>query len=241
METIFMNDEAELIAYYSRENIEDYPKKSNGKPDMRKSQNKRVLIQLKRSKILEKNKKENLSNFAENKDVNYRNEIINMNEHELDIFKKMCTDYCVICCESLKSNHCMLPCEHYFCVSCIAQHCRVNNNCPLCRKEICCKAKKLEKMDTYLLQGILEIEHNQNNIYTVLNDDINKYTWYQSFYNEINNFETYIDKYKYGKKPYNEEDFKSYKSEMLMKTFYNIYHLNMNISQKIVKYYDDQL
>ena len=49
------------------------------------------------------------------------------------------------------------------------------------------------------------------------------------------------DKYKYGKKPYNEEDFKSYKIEMIIKIYNNIYNLNMNISQKIVKYYDDQL
>lgn len=241
METIFMNDEAELIAYYTRENIEDYPKKSNGKPDMRKSQNKNVLVQLKKRQILEKNKKENLSNFTENKEGDYRKEIINMDDREIESFKKMSSDYCIICCESLKTNHCMLPCEHYFCVSCIAQHCRENNNCPLCRKEICCKAKKVEKMNPYLLQGIHDIEQQQNAIYTVLSDDDNEYTHNQSIYNEINDFEAYIDKYKYGNEPYNEEEFKAYKKEMLVSILDNIYQLNMNISQKIVKFYDDQL
>jgi hypothetical protein len=241
MEPVFENDEAQLMIHYQEEGITEFPKKTNGRPDMRKSENKKVLISLKKRQILKRNKLENQYNYTSKKEDNYRNEIINMNESDLDKFRKISNGHCSICYESLKSNHCLLPCEHYFCVSCIARHCRENNNCPLCRKEICCKAKKVERMNTYLIQAIYEIEQDQRKVFTVLNEEEKLYTFNDILYKEINDLEAYIDKYKYGHEPYNEAEMKTYKHELLINLLKNVYQLNSNISQKVIKFYDEQL
>ena len=85
--------EIEVLEYCKKNNIIDFPKKKNGKPDFRKKQIKDILryiykdkIENKKQQILNKNKQENINNFSNHKEYNYRDEIINMNENELKNF-----------------------------------------------------------------------------------------------------------------------------------------------------------
>ena len=50
---------------------------------------------------------------------------------------------CPICYEEVKDNQVMNKCGHKLCISCFGLHIRENNNCPLCRDEICQKPKNL--------------------------------------------------------------------------------------------------
>lgn len=85
--------ENEVIDYCNKNNIIDFPKKKNGKPDFRKKQIKEILsiifkekIKNKKQEILNKNKQENINNFSDKIEGNYRDEIINMDENEIKHF-----------------------------------------------------------------------------------------------------------------------------------------------------------
>ena len=63
------------------------------------------------------------------------------------------TPSCSICMEDMRGRV-TLVCGHEMCPDCFAQHSRVNNTCPFCRKEFAPKPKKQSKMPLYQLEGI---------------------------------------------------------------------------------------
>ena len=85
--------EIEVLNYCKKHNIIDFPKKKNGKPDFRTKQIKEMMnfifkekIKNQKQAILDKNKQENINNFSDNKEDNYRDEIINMNDNDISKF-----------------------------------------------------------------------------------------------------------------------------------------------------------
>lgn len=44
---------------------------------------------------------------------------------------------CVICKKDIgETNSCVTECSHKYCLKCIIEHLKRNNNCPLCREKI---------------------------------------------------------------------------------------------------------
>ena len=44
---------------------------------------------------------------------------------------------CPICKKNMSSiNYCVTECNHNYCLLCLIEHLKVNNNCPLCREKI---------------------------------------------------------------------------------------------------------
>lgn len=85
--------EEKIIQYCNENNITEYPRKKNGKPDFRKKEIKEILerihrknIEAEKEKILNKNKQENQMNYTSSTYDNYRQEIINMNDNQLKEF-----------------------------------------------------------------------------------------------------------------------------------------------------------
>ena len=104
--------ENELVEYMVSKNI-NYKKTKNNKPDMRCKFNKEYRNLLRQNKILEKNKKENLHSFTTDKEQDYRKEIINMSDKDIELLKTI-NEPCVICGELMKNNHSVLKCYAYF-------------------------------------------------------------------------------------------------------------------------------
>ena len=86
--------DTELIEFMVSRNI-NYKKTKNNKPDMRCKFNKEYRNLLRKNKILEKNKKENLHSFTSEKEMNYRKEIVNMS----DIIFMIVIHYRLIFCD----------------------------------------------------------------------------------------------------------------------------------------------
>ena len=63
--------------------------------------------------------------------------------------------HCVICMESINDNICYLKCKHKFCVPCYSTHIRTKNTCPICRAEICCKPKSIQKITDSEIASIM--------------------------------------------------------------------------------------
>ena len=126
----------EIIQFYAKKNITDYPKTKKGMPNMSCSMNKKTKVKLMKHKILEKNKKENQDSYTTSKEEYYRNEILSMNDKELSELSDL-SETCAVCLENISDDYCMLKCEHKFCVNCIANYCQTNNKCPLCREQFC--------------------------------------------------------------------------------------------------------
>lgn len=63
---------------------------------------------------------------------------------------------CPICYDTIKDNQVMNKCGHKLCISCFSQHIRENNNCPMCRVEICQKPKKIIKMPTEMRRQLIQ-------------------------------------------------------------------------------------
>ena len=122
-----------LAKYYKENNIDDYPKTSKGEPDMRASANKKMAAGLMRHSILHQNQKEN--KVTTEPEGNYRKEIEDLTEDQIKTIRTINTQVCSICYDPLSTSHAKLPCDHLFCPSCLVQHGRQNNNCPLCRQE----------------------------------------------------------------------------------------------------------
>lgn len=159
----------ELMNYLRENNITTYTKTKNNYPDMRCQKNKLYRARLIKEKLLEKNKKENMSTFTSEKEVNYRSEILDLTEEDIKMFKSI-QESCVICGETMKTNHMTLKCSHAFCTDCAISHFRVNNNCPLCRTEICEKPKKISPMSSQLCDGMIDHEMTVLNNYPVESD-----------------------------------------------------------------------
>ena len=72
---------------------------------------------------------------------------------------------CPICFDKIVDNVAIIGCSHKFCLSCYSMHIRENNNCPMCRSEICDKPKKLallpKQQSEYLIQTLITREEPQ--------------------------------------------------------------------------------
>lgn len=135
----------DLVKYYKQNNIHDYPKTKKGQPDMRKQYNKQML------QTLQKNIKQEIRQKQEN-------EIFKNNVRKI-INEEKQTE-CIICCDKIHNNIAFLSCGHQFCVKCIMMHSRENNNCPVCRKELCPKLIKKDKMPNQIMANIVTTELN---------------------------------------------------------------------------------
>ena len=239
-----MNEnQLKVFNYYNTHHIVNYKKNKDGYPDMRIQQNKITLKLIMRNEILEKNKKENLHNYKEDKEENYRHEIEALTDEEIHQIKQINSSTCVICHESLKNNYSMLPCEHMFCTTCIAEHSRNANNCPLCRKEFCSKPKKINRLSAPLLEGIFDESYN-NTSYPILNEVEASHIFKDAIVEEIGDFEMFIDKIKAMKKEdfkYNEAFYMDYKRDMITQILKNVHELNVDLAKKIVNYYEEQI
>lgn len=69
-------------------------------------------------------------------------------EDDDDMTCSICTDVMV--------GEVILRCGHKMCPSCFAQHSRVNNKCPFCRKEFAVKPKKIEIMPDEVADQIVD-------------------------------------------------------------------------------------
>lgn len=156
----------ELMNYFKEKNITTYTKTKNNYPDMRCHKNKIYRSMLLKQKLLEKNKKENIKSFTGEKEENYRSEILNLSDEDIKMFQSI-QESCVICGESMKTNHMTLKCNHAFCTDCAISHFRVNNKCPLCRTEICKNPKKISPMSSQLCDGIIDHEMTVINNYPI--------------------------------------------------------------------------
>ena len=135
----------ELIQYYKDNEIKEYPTNKNKLPDMRKHFNKYHLTKLQKQKEHE---------------IQIQKDKINI-ESKLRNYQEDKIEECIICYEKMNNNISILPCGHTCCVSCLMQHARENNNCPTCRKELCIKPKKIEKMPEQVLSNIISREFSK--------------------------------------------------------------------------------
>jgi hypothetical protein len=143
--------EDDLIQYYIQRGITDYPKRKDGRPNMLRVFNKNnhtMLYELKHEAVKDKYK-ELIIQKTKDKEAEMC-KLIETTFH---------TENCVICNESLSSVS-ILSCGHKFCMNCSISHFRVNNVCPLCRKEICDKPKSVIAMSPEMVdQAIEEVLH----------------------------------------------------------------------------------
>ena len=95
----------QLLAYYERNRINDFPKRTNGTPDMRKRFNKRHLASL----------------------------TLNVLQSKPAVSKP--TAECPVCYETIEGGKgkVILGCNHTFCVECFTKFMHQKNTCPLCR------------------------------------------------------------------------------------------------------------
>ena len=232
--SIHSND---FINYFNENNIKEYPKTKSGKPDMRHQVNRKIIIEIKKELCLKKNRENNI--IKEDKVNNYRNEILEMNDKELNEFIEV-NHSCIICDESMKDNHCKLKCGHTFCVDCFAKHSRVNHTCPMCRNEYCEPVKKIEKISADLAQGIIDYETYALKTYEFMNEDNgDTHTFYDSINNEIDDFALVILRTKNGE--FNDEMYRMYKRYMKNTLHDNIMKLSQNITAKLMHYYNEQI
>ena len=124
-----------LMNYYSDKNIDNYKKTSKGLPDMRNKENQSLLVILVKNTILNRNNQDN-KHCAGIIEEDYRKDILNLSEKDIHMIRSIQTETCSICYESIKTSHAHLECGHLFCPSCIIQHGRNKNDCPMCRATI---------------------------------------------------------------------------------------------------------
>lgn len=133
----------EVYEYYKKNGIKDFPKTSNGYPNMKYKKNRDIKEMLIKMKIKSEEK-------------------LNKQQENIRTFVSGNKQECMICYEKI-GNAAFLECGHTFCLSCIVKHCRENNNCPCCRYEFTTKPKKIEKIPSDTLAQIL-----YNNINTAI-------------------------------------------------------------------------
>ena len=75
-----------LKEYYMRHNITNYKQNSNGDPDMRYSENRRKMVLIMKSRLLDKNLHENIKNYNDESYYDYQTEIINITDREIRDF-----------------------------------------------------------------------------------------------------------------------------------------------------------
>lgn len=225
----------EIEEYYRAQGIDDYPKTKNGKPNMRFQENQRVKFNIIKEKMLKENKLQNKHSFTEQKDTNYRNEVLSLSDDEIESIKRL-SEECVICRSPMENEYCKLKCDHKFCVSCIMMHARNNNNCPMCRYEICDKPKVPEKLSSLMLSHIVQSDLTLVSEYDIFNDHEKQMSFQNAFQEELNDFRSVIESTKLSEITKNQ-----YQDEMIELIMGNIKKLSLNIGLRVSKFYDDQL
>ena len=230
----------ELFEYYNEHGITDFPIRKDGLPAMNRKQNKDMAMKVMRERIKLIERNQNLHNISKEKEVNYRKEITDMTDENIDEMKKEIEDiYCVICGESMETNRCKLACNHSFCVSCIAQHSRENNNCPMCRDEYCPKPRKMDRISMELLHNITQYEFTYSNVYGILNDTEHLLNINQCIHEEIEDFTNICRRFE--RKEITEEVFNDYRTEMLKLMYTNIFAYATNCGTRVMNFYNNQL
>lgn len=73
-------------------------------------------------------------------------------------------DECPICKETLNEmNFCKTKCGHSYCLTCIMEHLKNDNRCPLCRVQLCnitYTENEVEHVYIYEINGILRLNYN---------------------------------------------------------------------------------
>lgn len=225
----------EIEEYYKSNGITDYPMTKSGKPNMRFQENQRVKFAILKEKLLKKNKLQNLHSYTEKKEDNYRHELTSLSDDEIDSIKKL-SEECVICNSPMENEYCKLNCDHKFCVSCIMMHARNNNNCPMCRYEICEKPKKRESISSLMLSHIVHNDLTLVEEYDIFNDHETQLSFQNSFQEDLQDFRTVLENSELSK-----ETKDKYQEEMMLLMINNIQKLGLNIGLRVAKFYDDQL
>ena len=226
----------ELIDFMVSQNI-NYKKTKNNKPDMRCKYNKEYRNILCKNKILEKNKKENLHSFTTEKEINYRKEIANMSDEDIELLKTV-NEPCVICGEIMKNNHSVLKCKHAFCNNCMISHFRIKDNCPLCRTTVCEKPKTVEPMTEELIKGIINYEIWNNDEYNINSDIIQGNGTKTEFSTTIYSLLTYYEMVCDSGSDFETAKIKENIKQIIFKV---ITYMTFNVSSKISNFYDEQL
>ncbi len=227
----------DLIDFMISKKYINFKKTKNNKPDMRCSFNKQYYNLLRKLKTCEKNKKENIHSFTTEKEKDYRKEIIDMTDEEIELFKNI-NESCVICGEIMKNNHSVLKCKHVFCNDCMISHFRVKDNCPLCRTTICKKPKKIDQMSEELCKGIIDYEIQNINGYNINSEDIQGSIENTTFSTTFSSLLTYYEMICNDSNDYENAIIKENIKQVMFKI---ITHMTMNISNKICGFYDEQL
>ena len=227
----------ELIDFMLTNKYSNYKKTKYNKPDMRCKINKQYYKALLQRKILEKNKNENLHSYTNDKEEDYRKEIINMSNEDIELLKTI-NEPCVICGELMKGNHTVLKCKHAFCSDCMISHFRLKNNCPLCRKNICEKPKKVEIMSEELVKGIINYEMWNVDDYHINHDLIQEQNGTTTFTTTISSLLTYYEMVCNGTNDYEDALVREKIKQLIFKI---IAYMSFNVSNKINNYYDEQL
>ena len=135
----------DFAVYLHNRGIKDFPKRKNGLPNMTSQTNKKYY-------------KEFVEHMnASRKTQKTQKNIQSRNTH---ISQSIVPFECVICLETIDDNMCKLKCSHTYCVSCFAQHIRLNGNCPMCRGYVADKPKS-SSMPTVTTQTIEDIVDSQ--------------------------------------------------------------------------------
>lgn len=232
--------EMEEFTLYLNRQVPDYTKRKNGLPDMRCPLNKKYMIEFKKRNILEQNKKDALCINCDEKSRHYQDEVLKMTDEELEIFSKIEEEPCVICGDIMEQDCCKLKCNHKFCASCFAQHSRVSDKCPLCRTSVSGQdVKNMEKINTYIENGIIHQETFHSRNYIVLNDPDKMLLCYEAINREINDFQDMILAFAAGNIEKRVLD--AYKIEMMKMLFINQRTLMNRAITQTSKFYNEQM
>jgi len=138
----------DVAAYYARLGVTDYPKKTNGMPNMKL--NTQVCKQIYAEK--EKRMMEQYTEVTERKRKEKMEETCTF---RIDTSKN---EDCPICLDPM-SGRSILNCSHVFCINCSIEHFRKKQTCPLCRAEVCGPPTKgFESLSDQTMSGMVEDE-----------------------------------------------------------------------------------
>ena len=122
----------DLLAYYERNNITDFPKRANGTPDMRKAFNKRHNASLR---------------------------LFHITPPPTEVQSKSKME-CPICYEEIEKGRVILDCNHTFCIECFTKFMHQKNTCPMCRNTF--TDRSFNSMDEYYINDLVKAGLSMN-------------------------------------------------------------------------------
>jgi len=114
----------DIVAYYTKAGIKDYPKNANGMPNMKTNKTACKIIYEEKHQAL-------IAKLGEKCRTQKIEEMIGLRT------EKSIGEDCPICLEPMNSGRSILNCSHVFCIECSITHFREHQNCPLCRADVC--------------------------------------------------------------------------------------------------------